>query len=207
MEPGVFGIVRPVLIWPERLSERLDEEQMEAILAHEMTHLRRRDNLAAAIHMLVEILFWFHPMVWWMERRMVEERERDCDEAVLRLGSSPEAYAEGLLKACRFCVEAPLACVSGITGADLSRRVRAIMALHLGRHLGLKGKLLLALAAAMAIAGPVTFGVVSAAQTSSTQSTADPSGRQRRTSPATGKAQSRHKQMHGRSPHHLRRPS
>jgi uncharacterized protein (TIGR03435 family) len=174
MEPGVFGIVRPVLIWPERLSERLDEEQMEAILAHEMTHLRRRDNLAAAIHMLVEALFWFHPIVWWMERRMIEERERACDEAVVRLGGSPEAYAEGLLKACRFCVEAPLACVSGITGADLSRRVRAIMALHLGRQLGLKGRLLLAIATAMAIAGPVTFGVVRAAQTSSTQSTAVP---------------------------------
>jgi uncharacterized protein (TIGR03435 family) len=174
MEPAVFGIFRPVLIWPERLSERLDEEQMEAILAHEMTHLQRHDNLAAAIHMLVEVLFWFHPMVWWMERRMIDERERACDEAVVRLGRSPEAYAEGLLKACRFCVEAPLACVSGITGADLARRVRAIMALPLGRHLGLKEKLLLALAAAMAIAGPVTFGVVRAAQTPSTQSTAKP---------------------------------
>jgi bla regulator protein blaR1 len=159
MEPGVFGIVRPVLIWPEWLSERLDEEQMEAILAHEMTHQRRHDNLAAAIHMLVEVLFWFHPMVWWMERRMVEEREHACDEAVVRLGSSPEAYAEGLLKACRFCVEARLACVSGITGADLNRRVRAIMTLRIGRELGLKGKLLLLSAASLAIIAPVMLGL------------------------------------------------
>jgi bla regulator protein BlaR1 len=165
MEPGVFGIVRTVLIWPEQLSERLDEEQMAAILAHEMTHQQRRDNLAAAIHMLVEILFWFHPMVWWMERRMVEERERACDEAVVRFGSSPEAYAEGLLKACRFCVESPLVCVSGITGADLSRRVRSIMAIRVIHQLGIKGNLLLVVAVAALIAGPVTFGIVSAAQT------------------------------------------
>jgi bla regulator protein BlaR1 len=165
MEPGVFGIVRPMLIWPARLSERLDEEQMRAIFAHEITHQRRHDNLAAAIPMLVEVIFWFHPMVWWMERRMVEERERACDEAVVRLGSSPEAYAEGLLKACRFCVEAPLVCVSGITGADLSRRVRSIMAVRMIHQLGLKGKLLLAVAVVAAIAGPVTLGIVSAAQT------------------------------------------
>jgi uncharacterized protein (TIGR03435 family) len=169
MEPGIFGIVEPVLIWPEQLSERLDDEQMWAILAHEMTHQRRHDNLTAAIHMLVEILFWFHPMVWWMERRMMEERERACDEAVVRLGGSQVAYAEGLLKACRFCVEAPLACVSGITGADLSRRVRAIMMPRLSHQLGLKGKVLLAVAAVMVIVGPVTFGAARAAQQPSGQ--------------------------------------
>lgn len=175
MEPGVFGVFRPVLIWPERLSERLDEEQMRAILAHEMSHERRHDNLAAAIHMVVEVLFWFHPMVWWMERRMVEERERACDEAVVRLGSSPEAYAEGLLKTCRFCVEAPLVFVSGITGADLTRRVRAIMTLRLGLKLGLKEKVLLAIAAAVVVGGPVTFGVVRAAQTKSDKTALDQS--------------------------------
>ena len=61
---------------------------MEAILAHELMHVRRHDNLTAALHMLVEAVFWFHPLVWWMERRMVEERERACDEAVIRWGAS-----------------------------------------------------------------------------------------------------------------------
>jgi beta-lactamase regulating signal transducer with metallopeptidase domain len=54
VEPGVLGIVRPVLIWPEGISEHLDGAQLEAIVAHEAQHVRRRDNLASAIHMIVE---------------------------------------------------------------------------------------------------------------------------------------------------------
>ena len=98
MEPGMFGIFQPVLIWPERLSERLDDEHIEAILAHELVHAQRKDNLAATLHMVVEAAFWFYPLVWWMERRMVEERERACDEAVVEMGSRPGIYAESLLK-------------------------------------------------------------------------------------------------------------
>ena len=86
LEPGIFGIVRPVLIWPEGISEHLDDAHLEAILAHEVWHVRRRDNLAAAIHMVVEALFWFHPLVWWIGARLVEERERACDEEVVATG-------------------------------------------------------------------------------------------------------------------------
>jgi uncharacterized protein (TIGR03435 family) len=108
---------------------------------------------------VVEAAFWFHPLVWWMERRMVEEREHACDEAVVAMGSSPGVYAESLLKACRFCVESPLVCVAGITGADLASRVRSIMTLRLER-LSLWRKVALASLAIAAIAGPVAFGVV-----------------------------------------------
>jgi bla regulator protein BlaR1 len=159
MEPGIFGIRRLHLIWPERLSERLDDEHIEAILAHELMHARRRDNLTAALHMVVETAFWFHPAVWWMERRMVEERERACDEAVVGMGSKPEIYAESLLKACRFCVESPMVCVAGITGADLNRRVRSIMALRLVR-LTFTRKLMLASLAFAAVAAPIALGIV-----------------------------------------------
>jgi len=159
MEPGIFGVFRPVLIWPEGLSARLDDEHVEAILTHELMHVRRRDNLTAALHMMVEAAFWFHPLVWWMERRMVEERERACDEAVVEMGSRPGVYAESLLKAVRFCVESPLVCVAGITGADLSKRVRSIMTLRL-KKLSVVGKVALAALAFVAIAGPVAFGVV-----------------------------------------------
>jgi bla regulator protein BlaR1 len=102
LEPGIFGIFRPVLIWPEGISERLDDVQLEGILAHELWHVRRRDNLAAAIHMLVEAIFWFHPLVWWLGARLVEERERACDEEVVESGSARQIYAEGILKICEF---------------------------------------------------------------------------------------------------------
>jgi bla regulator protein BlaR1 len=53
LEPGIFGIWRPVLLWPEGISQRLGDEHLDAILAHELGHVRRRDNLAAAMHMVV----------------------------------------------------------------------------------------------------------------------------------------------------------
>jgi bla regulator protein BlaR1 len=68
LEPGIFGITRPILVWPEGISEHLEDAHLEAILAHEVWHVRRRDNLAAALHMVVEAIFWFHPLVWWLRR-------------------------------------------------------------------------------------------------------------------------------------------
>jgi len=162
MEPGIFGILRPVLLWPEQLSERLDDEHIEAILAHERMHVRRRDNLTAMLHMAVEAAFWFHPMVWWMERRMVEERERACDEAVVERGGKAEAYAESLLKTCRFCVESPLACVAGVTGADLKKRIVQIMNERIVRKLDCSRKLLLVTVGVMAVAVPIVFGQMAA---------------------------------------------
>ncbi len=159
----MFGIFRPVLIWPQRLSERLKDEHIEAILAHELGHAQRRDNLTALLHMVVEAAFWFHPLVWWMERRMVEERERACDEAVVQMGSRPGIYAESLLKACRFCVESPLVCVSGITGADLSKRVLSIMTLRL-EQMSMGKKIALALFGVLVIATPILLGQSEAAQ-------------------------------------------
>jgi uncharacterized protein (TIGR03435 family) len=161
LEPGVFGIGRPVLL-PEGITERLTAEQLDAIVAHELCHVRRRDNLVAAIHMMVEALFWFHPLVWWIGARMVEERERACDEEVLRMGKEPEVYAEGILKVCRFYVESPIECVSGVTGSDLKKRIEEIMTRGIALELDLGRKLLLAVVGLAAIAGPVALGVLNA---------------------------------------------
>ncbi|HEY6252163.1 MAG TPA: M56 family metallopeptidase, partial [Candidatus Angelobacter sp.] len=164
VEPGIFGIFRPVLLWPEKISERLGDEHLEAILAHELWHVRRRDNLAAAVHMVVEAIFWFHPLVWWLGARLIEERERACDQEVLARGSQRHVYAESILKTCEFCVGAPLACVSGVTGADLKKRIVQIMTQRMAEKLSFSRKLLLAMIAALAIAAPVVFGLLHAPQ-------------------------------------------
>ncbi len=59
-EPGVLGVFRPVLVLPAGISDRLTDAQLESVIAHELCHVRRRDNLAAALHMFVEAVFWFH---------------------------------------------------------------------------------------------------------------------------------------------------
>ncbi len=162
MEPGVFGIglgkSRPVLAWPAGISARLDEGQLEAVLAHEVCHVRRRDNLTAALHMLVQAAFWFHPLLWWVGARLVAERERACDEAVLRVCARPEVYAESILKVCEFCVESPLTCVAGVTGADLKQRVVEIMTERVTLRLTLAKKLLLVAVGLGAVAVPVMLG-------------------------------------------------
>jgi uncharacterized protein (TIGR03435 family) len=160
LEPGVFGILRPVLLWPRRISEHLDETHIEAILAHELSHVRRRDNLAAAAHMAVQAMFWFHPLVWWIGVRLVDERERACDEDVVRLGNDPRAYAESILRTCQFFVAPSLACVAGVTGSDLKKRIEHIMIGDSHTTLGRWKKALLALAAAGVIVAPVGVGVL-----------------------------------------------
>ncbi len=167
LEPGVFGIVRPVLILPDGIADRLTPDQLQAILAHELCHVRRRDNLAAAIHMIVEAIFWFHPLVWWIETRLVEEQENACDEDVLRLGSDPQTYAEGILKVCEFYLQSPLACVSGVTGSDLKKRIAKIMRNGTTTKLNWIRSLFLALAATAVIGGPIVMGGIQAKQQSS----------------------------------------
>ena len=159
LEPGVFGIWRPVLLLPEGIATRLTEQQLNAILAHELTHIRRRDNLTFALHMLVQTIFWFHPLVWWLGTRLIEERERACDEAVLQSGSEAEVYAEGILNVCKFYVESPLACVSGVTGSDLKQRIVRIMTQRLGDNLSMGRKVVLASAGLAVLAGPLVFGL------------------------------------------------
>ena len=128
LEPGLVGILRPVILLPLGIEQLLSPIELSAVLAHELYHWRRRDNLLAVIHMLVEALYWFFPLVWWLGARLNAERERACDEGVLASGNDPQIYAEGILKVCRAYLQSPLACVAGVSGADLKKRLERIVA-------------------------------------------------------------------------------
>lgn len=158
LEPGLVGIVEPVVLLPQGLMARLSQQEQASILAHELSHLSRRDNVTAAIHMMVEALFWFYPPVWLIGARLIAERERACDENVVALGHDPEVYAGGILKVCKFCIQSPLACASGASGADLKQRVRRIMSAEAASDVHALQGLLLAGAAALAFALPVMAG-------------------------------------------------
>ena len=162
LEPGVFGIREPVLLLPEGITECLAPAQLKAILAHELCHVRRRDNLTASIHLVVETIFWFFPLVWWMRARLVEEREQACDEEVLRLGSEPEVYAEGILNVCKSYLQSPLYCVSGVSGADLKKRIQTILTARVAGDLSFVKRAALAVAGLAALGLPILVGIVSA---------------------------------------------
>ncbi len=162
LEPGVVGLFRPILLLPAGIAGRLQPRQLEAVLAHELCHVRRHDNLTSAIHMIGEAVFWFHPLVWWIGARLVEERERACDEAVVNLGNEPQDYAEGILNVCKSYLESPLSCVSGVTGANLKKRIQAILTGHIARDLTFAKKLTLTAAGIVALAIPITVGIIGA---------------------------------------------
>jgi beta-lactamase regulating signal transducer with metallopeptidase domain len=158
LEPGIVGIWRPILLLPSGIAERLSRAQMDAIVAHEMCHFRRRDNLFAAVHMAVEALFWFHPLVWWIERQLIDERERACDQEVVRHGVEPTTYAEAILDVCRHYVATPLGSIARATGPDLTHRIEAIVANRRVVPLSVGKRACLALAAAAIVIGPAAAG-------------------------------------------------
>jgi beta-lactamase regulating signal transducer with metallopeptidase domain len=171
-EPGIFGVLRPVLLLPEGIADRLDPNQLDTILAHEYCHFRRKDNLTAAIHMIVQAIFWFHPLTWWIGARLIDERKKSCDEEVLGLGYKPSIYAESILTICKLYLESPLACVSGVTGSDLKRRIEAIMKNRMALDLSLGKKLFLAAAGMATLALPVAVGILHAQDESDWQAEA-----------------------------------
>jgi bla regulator protein blaR1 len=159
IEPGVFGIFRPVLLLPEGISDRLAPDELDAILTHEASHVRRRDNLTAFFHMLIEAAFWFHPLIWWIGARLIDERERACDEDVVSHGIQPQVYAAGVLAVCRFYVESPLACLPGAAGANLKRRIEAILGGKPALPLTFAKRAAIAAAASVTVLTPLIVGI------------------------------------------------
>jgi len=160
IEPGIFGVFKPVLLFPAGIEDRLTGAQLEAIVAHEMSHVHRRDNFTFAIHQVVQALFWFHPLVWFIGARLIDERERACDEATLETGNDSQVYAEGILNVCRFCIESPAACVAGVSGSDLKKRVTRILRGCVVHHLGPGRKLILAAAGVAVLLLPAALGLL-----------------------------------------------
>ena len=157
LEPGLVGIFRPVILMPRGVAEKLSSAELKAVLAHEVSHHNRRDNLLATAQMAVEMLFWFHPLVWWIGSKLVTERERACDEAVLE-SNAPRVYAEGILKICRFHLQPTLACASGMAGGDLKARVTSIMADERRQSLDGQRILLLGALASVTVMLPLLAG-------------------------------------------------
>ena len=96
-------------------------------MAHEVCHVVHRDNVVGLLRVVVETLFWFHPVVWWIGGRLAAERERACDEEVLQMGLDRRTYAGSILEVCRFCLCAPAAVASGVGQSNLARRIERIM--------------------------------------------------------------------------------
>jgi len=160
-EPVVWRALRPVIVLPRGLADRLSDGELESVLKHELFHVKRFDNLFGSLQMFFCCLFWFHPLVRLIDRRLIEERELICDERVVLSGAAPEAYAASLWKVVQFGFGWPVDGVSRAAGSNIKRRIKLMLhANHrsksstAGRALvGITFIALIALAAAMALFG------------------------------------------------------
>jgi beta-lactamase regulating signal transducer with metallopeptidase domain len=97
--PFLIGVVRPRIVLPQKLLDGWSDAELAAVLAHELTHLRRGDTWIGWLQTVAQGLFWFHPFLWWANGQLRHHRECACDEAVLRFeGISPEQYGETIVR-------------------------------------------------------------------------------------------------------------
>ena len=98
--PITVGWLAPVLILPEGW-DRWSASHLDAVLTHELEHARRHDPLVQWLALLNRAIFWFHPLAWWLERRLANLAEEACDAAVIRAGHAPQDYSEYLIDMAR----------------------------------------------------------------------------------------------------------
>lgn len=94
--PVTYGVWKPVILIPASLFFQLSPVQLEAILAHELAHIKRYDYLVNLFQSLLEVIFFFHPVFWWINRTARELRENACDDMAINMGIAPKDLAHGL---------------------------------------------------------------------------------------------------------------
>lgn len=122
-EPTVIGILKPVVVLPA--GYELSPAELKAVFAHELAHVARHDNLVALLVQVVCALFWLDPLHRIARHRLIELRERACDDAVLDAGCDPGAYLAALARSCQRSFNSPaVACMSRL---NLQERMESIM--------------------------------------------------------------------------------
>src|SRR5271165_2910761 len=95
--PAAIGYFRPMVVFPAWTLNEIPTAELNAILLHELAHLRRYDDWTNLVQKLVKAVLFFHPAIWFIESKLTLEREMACDDAVLATTYSPRAYAESLV--------------------------------------------------------------------------------------------------------------
>ena len=126
--PTVVGVLRPIILLPFSFASGLATEQIEALLAHELGHIRRLDPLVNVAQRVIEALLFFHPAVWFVSHRIRVEREHCCDDLVVGAGANVSTYASSLVEAAKrglLAGTAPRPVPQGVGLVDRPSRLRA----------------------------------------------------------------------------------
>src|SRR5579862_4010354 len=96
--PAAIGLLKPAVVIPEWVMRELSADEVNQILVHELAHLGRWDDWTNLAQQVIKAIFFFHPAVWWIDKKIALERESACDDIVLAEAASPRAYAECLTR-------------------------------------------------------------------------------------------------------------
>ena len=130
--PIVIGVFRPMVLLPAYAATGMTIDQLQAVIAHELAHIRRYDLFVNVLQRVIESLLFFHPAVWWVSRQMAYEREQACDELVLKVGTGRAQYADALVKMAELSiqyVQPPLAALAsnGSSTTAFKRRILKVL--------------------------------------------------------------------------------
>ena len=133
--PMVLGVLRPLIVLPTDLLNRLHPDELDAIVMHELAHVRRHDNLTLLVQKMVAAVLFFHPAVWLCGRMLQREAEQACDDLVVLSTGRSEHYARGLTSVAELAdlkmhlkERIPIMNVSEATESDLAQRIRRTIA-------------------------------------------------------------------------------
>ena len=129
--PTTIGSLRPVVLLPASALTGLTPSQLEMIMAHELAHIRRHDYLFNLIQTVIEILFFYHPTVWWIGNRVRVERENCCDDLAVAVCGDPLTYAHALTKMEQLRGVSPQLAMAANNGSLLHRICRLVNPLSL----------------------------------------------------------------------------
>jgi len=157
--PAVMGWFRPIVFLPATALTGLSEEQLRSVIAHELAHIRRLDAFVNVFQVCVETLLFYHPAVWWLNRRIRAEREHCCDEIAVSVCGDPVEYARALTMMEEWRKVPALAMAAN--RGPLSERVRHLLGLstpgNTARKVGFAGSVLFLTTALLA--GNALFGI------------------------------------------------
>lgn len=130
--PFIWSLVRPWLLWPAALMERLSQDSRRSVIVHELAHIRRRDHWVGWVQMAAECIWWWNPLFWFVRRQLRLDAELACDAWVVStLPDDRRAYAEALIEVTELVSQTtapvPALGMSGVARQDFERRLTMIM--------------------------------------------------------------------------------
>jgi beta-lactamase regulating signal transducer with metallopeptidase domain len=171
--PAVIGFLRPIVLVPMRALLGLSAEQLEAVIAHELAHIKRFDVAVNFFQVIAETLFFFHPAVWWLNKRIRADREDCCDDVAVAACGGTVSYARALATMESWRGEVP-AFAMAATGGSVTARVARLLGVKMkdpgARSAGVVTASLMLVCAL--IAGAFSIGVANTAQAQASVATA-----------------------------------